>query len=65
MKIKFQSFFGGRVGGALPPYRDHYASKVILITGSLDTCTAPNAVRCKCTPFAKIAQGYSTTGSIS
>lgn len=24
MKIKFQSFFGGRVGGALPQYRDHH-----------------------------------------
>lgn len=52
MKNKFQSFFGGRVGGALPPYRDHHASKLILITGGLDM------------PFAKIAQGYSTTGSI-
>ncbi len=28
----------------------------------LDTCTAPNAVRCKCTPFATDAQGYSTNG---
>jgi streptomycin 6-kinase len=28
----------------------------------LDTCTAPNAVRCKCTPLAN-ASGYSTTAA--
>jgi hypothetical protein len=50
MENKFQSILGGRVGGVLPPYRDHYVSKIISVSGGLDT------------PFA-IAQGYSTTGN--
>jgi hypothetical protein len=49
MKNKIYFFFGGRVGGVCPPYRDHSISKIIMVSGGLDM------------PFA-IAQGYSTTG---
>jgi len=49
MKNKIQSLFGGRVGGVLPPYRDHNISKITLVSCGLDT------------PFATNAHGYSTT----
>ncbi len=37
MENKFQSILGGRVGGVRPPYRDHNISKMILVSGDLDT----------------------------
>jgi hypothetical protein len=51
MQKKYPTRSGGRVGGVLPPYRDHHLTKVFLLTGGLDM------------PFA-VAQGYSTTGII-
>ncbi len=49
MENKFQPNLGGRVGGVRPPYREHNISKIISVSGGLDT---PSAV----------ASGYSTTG---
>ncbi len=46
MENNIQVLLGGRVGGVLPPYRDHNISKFILVIGGLDT------------PL----RGYSTTG---
>jgi len=37
MENKFQSLFGGRVGGVRPPYRDHNISKIIFVMYGLDT----------------------------
>ena len=42
MKINYQPYSGGRVGGVRPPYRDHHVSKIISVICGLDM---PSATR--------------------
>jgi hypothetical protein len=58
MKIKYQPFLDGRVGGACPPYRDHHVSKNISVSNGLDTPHHASASL----SLRSARRGYSTNG---